>query len=678
MGVSIGLKTTNYLIKIVFLSLLALLMFYGLSYGDCGSKSISADFTTLSLEELMKIEVETVYGVSKFEQKTTEAPSSVSIITASEIKKYGFRTLGDILNSVAGFYVTYDRNYQYIGARGFSPPGDYNTRVLLLVDGHKVNDNIYNTAYIGREFFLDIDLIDRVEIIRGPGSSIYGSNAFLGTINIITKKAKYYKGLELSGEAGSFDTYKQRITLGETFKDTLDVLLSVSFFNSKGQNLYFKEFDNPATNNGRADGVDGERYNSFFGNIKYRDLVLQGAYITREKIIPTAPWGSEFNTNKTKTNDGSGYINLRYNKDLDALSTFMSRLYYNYYHYDGSYIYNRPPFIRTRDLAWGKSWGGEVQYNRRIYSKHLLTTGLEYQDNFLQKQRAFDETPYAQLMNDTRGSYYWAAFIQDHFSVKDNLILNAGVRHDYYKTFHGNTSPRAGIIYNPFEKTTLKLIYGEAFRVPNAYELYYNDGNITQKANPDLDPERIQTYELVIEQYFKNYRFSASGFYYKIRNLISLTTDPSDGLLVFRNIDNVETKGAEFEAEGRWPNGIEAKINYTFQQANDKDTGRLLVNSPKHLIKSSLFVPLIGKKLSTGIEFHYSGRRKTLAGTYAGGAFLTNTTLMSQDIIKGLEVSGTVYNIFDKKYGFPANGEHTQQIIEQDARTFRVKLTYKF
>lgn len=478
----IELKTANSFIKVVFLSFIVFLISCNLSYGDAKAANASKDLTRLSLEELMGIEVDTVYGASKFEQKTTEAPSSVSIVTASDIKRYGYRTLGDILNSVAGFYITYDRNYHYIGVRGFSPPGDYNTRVLLLVDGHKINDNIYNTAYIGMEFPLDIDLIDRVEVIRGPGSSIYGSNAFLGTVNIITKRGKDYRGLEFSDEAGSFDTYKNRITFGDIYKKTLDVLLSASFFNSKGQNLYFKEFDTPATNNGRADGVDGERYNSFFGNIRYRDLTLQGAYITREKIVPTAPWGSEFNTNQTKTTDDSGYLNLKYKKDIDAKSTFMSRLFYNYYYYDGSYIYNRPPFIRVKDLAWGKSWGGEMQYNSRLYDRHLVTTGLEYQDNFLQKQRNFDETPYTQYLNDTRGSYYWAAFVQDQFNIMDNLILNAGVRHDYYKIFHGNTSPRAGIIYSPFEKTTLKFIYGEAFRVPNMYELYYNDGNITQKS----------------------------------------------------------------------------------------------------------------------------------------------------------------------------------------------------
>ena len=122
-------------------------------------------------EKLLLHEVPSVYSASKYEQKVTEAPSSVSIVTADEIKKFGYRTLADIIRSVRGFHVTYDRNYSYVGVRGFAPPGDYNTRLLLLVDGHRVNDNVYDMAFVGTEFVLDVDLIERVEIVRGPSSS---------------------------------------------------------------------------------------------------------------------------------------------------------------------------------------------------------------------------------------------------------------------------------------------------------------------------------------------------------------------------------------------------------------------------------------------------------------------------------------------------------------------------
>ncbi|WP_347272711.1 Plug domain-containing protein [Candidatus Kuenenia sp.] len=138
----------------------------------------SFNLLSMNIEDLMEIEIATVYAASKYKQKVTEAPSSVSIVTVDDIKKYGYRTLADILRSIRGLYVTYDRNYSYLVSMGFLRSGDYNSRYLSMVDGLRLNDAVYDTASIGTEFVLDVDLIDRVEVIRGPGSSLYGSNAF--------------------------------------------------------------------------------------------------------------------------------------------------------------------------------------------------------------------------------------------------------------------------------------------------------------------------------------------------------------------------------------------------------------------------------------------------------------------------------------------------------------------
>lgn len=159
-------------------------------------------------EAIVFQEIPSVYGVSKFEQKVTEAPSFVTLITSDEIRKYGYRTLAEVLASVTGFFVTYDRNYNYLGVRGFNRPGDFNTRILILVDGHRLNDNLYDQGAIGTESPIDVDLIDRVEVIRGPSSSLYGTNAFFGVINVITKRGRDIKGIEVSGEIGSWESYK--------------------------------------------------------------------------------------------------------------------------------------------------------------------------------------------------------------------------------------------------------------------------------------------------------------------------------------------------------------------------------------------------------------------------------------------------------------------------------------
>ena len=108
-----------------------------------------------------------------------------------------------MLRGVRGFYTTYDRNYSYIGVRGFARPGDYNTRVLLLIDGHRVNDGVYDMAPMGTDFLFDISLIDRIEVIRGPGSSLYGTNALFGVINVITKSGASRKGAQAEVVGGS-------------------------------------------------------------------------------------------------------------------------------------------------------------------------------------------------------------------------------------------------------------------------------------------------------------------------------------------------------------------------------------------------------------------------------------------------------------------------------------------
>jgi outer membrane receptor for ferrienterochelin and colicin len=144
------------------------------------AQSAQPDLTPLSIEQLLDAELTST--ASKFEQEVTRAPASVTVITGDEIRRHGYRTLADVLNNVRGLYTSYDRNYSYVGARGFARPGDYNTRVLLLIDGHRLNEPTYNMAAIGTDFPIDVSLIDRVEVIRGPGSSLYGTSAFLGVI----------------------------------------------------------------------------------------------------------------------------------------------------------------------------------------------------------------------------------------------------------------------------------------------------------------------------------------------------------------------------------------------------------------------------------------------------------------------------------------------------------------
>ena len=228
---------------------------------------------SLSFDELMELNVNKVYGASKYEQPVTQAPSSITIINSSEIKRYGYRTLAEVLRSVRGFYTGNDRNYTYLGVRGFLRPGDNNSRILLLINGHRINDNIYDSAPVGSEFPIDIDLIERVEVIRGPSSALYGNSAFFGVINVVTKKPGKNIGSEVSGEAGSFDRYKTRFSFGDEFKNGASLLVSGSYFDRQGEkSLYYPEFDDPITNSGIARRRDWDQFQSFFTQFNYQSF----------------------------------------------------------------------------------------------------------------------------------------------------------------------------------------------------------------------------------------------------------------------------------------------------------------------------------------------------------------------------------------------------------------------
>ena len=644
--------------------------------GETANKQ-GSDLKNLSIEQLMDLEVDTVYGASKYEQKITEAPSSVSIVTASEIKKFGYRTLADILKSVRGFYITSDRNYSYVGVRGFGRPGDYNSRILIQVDGHRINDNVYDSVLVGEDFIIDVDLFDRVEIIRGPSSSLYGNSAFFAIINIVTRKGRDFNSLEASASAGSLNTYKGRISYGNIFQNGLEMVASGSGLYSEGnRTLYYNEYNSPLTNNGITRNTDYENSYNFFTNISYHDLNLQGAYVSREKGIPTGAFKTDFNDRRNGTTDSRGYVDLKYEKSFEDRLGFTTRLFYDHNGYHGDYVTSG---VVNKDTERGDSWGLDLMLKKTLFEKHTAILGFEYIDNIHQDQQNYNEQPYSLFLDDDRRSSNWAFYAQDEFVIHKRLTLNAGIRWDHFQTFGNTINPRLALIYKPFDNSIVKFIYGSAFRAPNSYELYYNDGGSTAKASSGLEPETIRTYEIVYEQYWgEHFNSSVSGFHYEIKNLVSLTRDPVDSLLVFKNVEKVETNGLELELNGKWTGALEAKAAYTLQKAENSLNHQVLTNSPQHLAKFGIIVPMITDKLYAGIEEQYTSRRKTLNSNYANGYFVTNFTLFGHPLTKDIDLSLSAYNLFDKRYGDPGSEEHLQDIIQQNGRSFRLKLTYKF
>jgi outer membrane receptor for ferrienterochelin and colicins len=632
------------------------------------------DLAAKSLEDLMTMEVASVYSASKHSQKVTEAPSSVSIVTSEQIQRYGYRTLAEILSSVRGFYVTYDRNYTYLGVRGFARPGDYNTRVLVLVDGHRINDNVYDQALLGRELPVEVDLIERVEVVRGSSSSLYGTSAFFAVVNVITKLGREVDGIEVSAEGASYGTYKTRVSYGKKVTENLEVLLSASHHSSRGQQLYFGEYDAPETNNGIAEDADGETANTFLANISFKDLTLQATYGNREKAVPTGSFGTLFNDPRTRTTDRRGYLDLKYERTFTNQTGVLARVSYDSYRYDGTYIYDFE-FPINQDRSRGRWFGAEFQLTKSLRN-HRLTLGTEYRDNLAQNQGNLDVGSPDPPLDDRRKSKNFGVFLQDEFVIRENLIFSAGARYDHHSTFGGSIKPRLALIFHPVAKTTVKLLYGEAFRAPNVYELYFFGNEASSNAN--LKPETIRTTELVFEKYLGDHvRVSASGYIYRIKGLISQQTD-ADDLITFVNREEIASKGLEFEIEGKMVGGFEGNLAYTLQKTRDQFTGLDLSNSPRHLAKLNLIAPILKRRIFAGFQLQHTSERGTLNGSKVPGFYLANLTVFSRQLLKGVEASFGAYNLFNETYSDPGSEEHLQNAIEQNGRNMRVKFTYRF
>lgn len=623
-------------------------------------------------EAILFDDIPSVFGASKYEQRVEEAPASVSIVSADEIRKYGYRTLADVMRSQRGMYVSYDRNYTYLGVRGFSRPTDYNSRVLLLIDGHRTNENIYHMALLGTENIIDVDLIDHIEIIRGPSSSLYGTNALFGVINVITKRGRDYQGGELSAEAGRFQTGKARVSYGTRLSGGTEVLAALSAYRADGDSrLYFPEFDDPATNNGVAENNDGGQARNAFFKLSRGDLSLEAGYVHRAKEVPTASYGATFNDPSEGTVDRQGFFVLQYDAELNDMQRMTVNASYDAYRYDGTYsnaldALGDPTGELTKDYGDGRWWTLGVQLTGRVAVSHRYVAGVEFQYNARQDQGNVTLTPYEVFLDDHRSTRQWSLFLQDEWQVSPEFIVNVGLRHDNYSEWGGTTNPRLALIYLASPATAVKMLYGEAYRAPSPYELYYTP-------SPWLKPETMRTIEFALEHTLRgNLRAVATAYQYWVDDLINQQDD-----YTFRNTGDAVTQGVELELDGHLLEQIEGRVSYSWQRARDTVMNAALSNSPQHLAKLNLGIPLFDNQLHAALEIQYMSARDTLAGSMVDGYTVGNFTLLSRRWIPRLELSASVYNITDTSFADPGGQEHLQDSISQDGRTWRIKALYE-
>jgi iron complex outermembrane receptor protein len=352
--------------------------------------------------DLLELMNQKVVTASKYTQSSAEAASSIGVITADEIKQYGYRTLGEALNSQRGMYLSNDKNYLYVGSRGFSRPTDYDNRIVLMIDGHIMNEVVYGSAFMGNELGVNLDNIEKIEIIRGPGASVYGSGAMLNIINIMLKKGIDTDGITVSAATGSFGKNDLSAIYGKKIKNT-DISFSGIGGIYNGENYYFSELDAPVTNYGKSVGMDWERYIGFQTGITNNNFKISASFAGRSKGIPTGAFNTDL-TGNVKTTDVRSYIETSYRKELKKNGTLLIRSYFDDYHYSGSYPLSGIDYF---DASIGRWAGAEIQYYLEAGKRNIITAGLEYKYAF--------RSDYKEWNNDT--TYFNQNFPFSVFSV---------------------------------------------------------------------------------------------------------------------------------------------------------------------------------------------------------------------------------------------------------------------
>ncbi len=618
----------------------------------------------MSFEDLLNQDVVTA---SKYKQPISEAPSSITIITSKDIRDFGYNTLAEALNSQKGFYVSNDRNYSYIGNRGFARSGDFNNRSKLLVNGHALNENIYGSALFGSTLSFNMELIDHIEIVRGPGSSIYGSGAMLNVINIITKKGDDIDGLDMKATYGSYNNREASVLWGKKLENGMDIVVSGITANTDGPDLYFEDLDDPDTNNGISNGHDWEKLFGFYSQVSKGDFTLKASLSNRRKGIPTGAWETDL-INTTKSKDLAFFVDLQYKKEVNKNLSLLFRSFYDAYNYKGKYSYESDKFF---DKSIGKWGGSELQFVYNNKQGNMISGGVEFKYNFDVKYKEWDLD--GTYMDKNKPYSEFSAYVQDEYKVLPNLLITTGLRFDYHSFGTKSLSPRLAAVYSITKKSTFKLLYSKAYRTPNFYETEYEEVDY-HKANSNINPEKIRTTELIWEFNPHNNFFTSIALYqYNMDELIDLALDNEDGLVYFQNLGEVRGKGLEVEIKYKPQNKTTLFVNGTIQKSIDLNTKTKLTNSPKLLVKAGV-IQSVSDLLTISPECFFESERKTIYGSKTDPFLIANLNLRSKMLFDHVTINCKVRNIFDTNYAYPGGFEHTQRSIIQNGRTFSLGL----
>ena len=465
-------------------------------------------------------------------ERIADAAAQVTVLTSEEIAVFGHRTLADLIENAPESFVGGDRTYPILGVRGFARAGDKNTRILLLLDGHSLNEPWNNYAPGGTDLPIDLTQIERVEILAGPVSALYGSNAFFGAVHVVTRKpigrtyggsmtggsARYGRGTAWYGDGGagiaSARPWSLLVSGTGTWADGEDIRHDGGFAKERG--------------------TDWDRNGALTVRASRGPIAVLASGFARRKGVIAGAYGASFGDDRSFTEDSHALLDASWSAIDRADIGLRVRAYGDAYRFEDTYRYDPEPVFR--DVATS-TWGGVEAVGSWTLGANQLVVSLEESAGRVvmdayQEEDGTDEpdpnVPPNSVPADTRTYNVVRGTFHDALRVSDRLKLEAGAYAEAHDRYGFAAAPRAAVVARVPGDIGVKALYGRGFRSPSIYERYYDDSD-TVIGNEDLTAETADVFELAFEKSVGE-RSDAflSGFHGQYRDLMVLETTDID------------------------------------------------------------------------------------------------------------------------------------------------------
>lgn len=644
-----------------------------------------------------------VFAASRYAQSLADTPASASVITRDDIARFGYRTLQEALLSLPGFYDAASQ-WPALGLRGSAIPGDFGSRLLFMVNGMPIYEPTYGGFFVE---YVDIGSVERIEMIRGPGSALYGSGAVLGVINIITRTGQTQRGHRLSAETSSHGTHKVYGSVAEAGVEGREGFVSMSAARSNGRKVHLEEH-RASDGAGDSTGNDQSDTARLFARLSNGEAWIQAIVVNHDRSDPLASYGTLFNTDKLRLQEDFGALETGLARTLENSAVFTGRAYLFKTAERGEYPYgaNRSiDYINVSDLE-STQYGLELRYDQFFQDSHRLLAGLEIKQ--VDTRHRVGDQPGSERAGvfsvDDRPRYLQlSGFVQEEIVLDMRRRLFLGARYDDYRSFspgvRSRLSPRIAYVQHFDDANTGKILYGESYRVPTVYESLYQDGvpaASTLWRNTDLRPEIARTLEVVWErESFRGLNWGLGAFVTRLQHtpvqFVTPTVEGQDcvngaqGCVQYRNSQfTFQTSGIQGHVKLRRADGVTGYGSFTFQRGKVLPTDEPLTSSPKWTAKAGMAHPLpwgrwgasLEAQFVTSVEGRQEGSRRTAS---APSYLLVNASVSSPDIGDGWRLSLRADNLLDRRYYTIASRElQPLERVPADGRRLSLQISKGF